>query len=309
MRVKLLAAGLALLAGIAVLAMGPALAETANNDALTIDVEQAEDGTATVTLTENDTAVSNASVSVAATDNDTYAGDGAYVTDVNGTVDLPEPNETVDLTVEATTAEHTAVTNVTLHPGGTGDDLAIGVQQGAGAVTVSVSSAGEPVRNATVSVDAAGLNVSDQETDEAGSTSFDRPNETVNATITATTAGASASTTETIQGSAGNGPDHTPPGQMVSSYVQTLQDADLEGPLGSLVSAFSITANTGPPAHVTDNATTGPPDHAGNESEGPPEHANGEQGPPEHAGPDEDDDDNGNGPPAHAGPPGEEDDE
>jgi len=43
-------------------------------DGLAVSGEQADDGTVTVTVTENDTAVANASVTVDALNNSTYAG-------------------------------------------------------------------------------------------------------------------------------------------------------------------------------------------------------------------------------------------
>ncbi|MFC6988899.1 hypothetical protein ACFQJD_09570 [Haloplanus sp. GCM10025708] len=66
----------------------PAFAATGSSS-LDLDVTQDADGTATVTVTRNGTAVENASVIVTA--DETYAGTGNYTTDANGTVSSPSP--------------------------------------------------------------------------------------------------------------------------------------------------------------------------------------------------------------------------
>lgn len=84
-------------------------------DDLALDVTQ-DDGVL-VTVTDNDTAVENATVEVATVDeNATYAGTGEYATDENGTVALEAPNESVDVTVTATVGETTVEETVTLEP-------------------------------------------------------------------------------------------------------------------------------------------------------------------------------------------------
>jgi hypothetical protein len=89
---------------------------SAANGSLVVGVEDAGNDGATVSVTHNDTAVENASVTVAATNDSSYVGAGNYTTDENGTVALPEPEEnvTVEVTAEkgnlsgTTTAELTA---------------------------------------------------------------------------------------------------------------------------------------------------------------------------------------------------------
>lgn len=83
---------------------------------LDVTVEQAEDGSATVTVTnENETGVENASVTVETTDeNATYEGTGNYTSDDNGTVDLAAPEENVTVDVTAAKNNLTANTTVTL---------------------------------------------------------------------------------------------------------------------------------------------------------------------------------------------------
>lgn len=310
MRLKVLLALIGLAAGLAVLGAAPAVAQDADGGNLTVDVTQDTDGTATVTVTHNDSAVPNASVNVTVLDeNVTYDGTGEYETDDNGTVDLPAPNETVNVSVAAEGDNMTGSTTATLEPAEAFDTLSLGVQQGAGRVTVTVTEAGDVVENATVSVDSDSWDVNDTTTDENGVATFDRPNETVNATITADTANATGSTNVTIEGAEGDGPDFTPPGQMVSSLVHSLlNDDSTEAPLGQLLQSIGFSG--GPPDHAGAPDDAGPPEDAGQSGDaGPPEDAGpeGDRGPPDHAGPDGDDDDEdeekGGGPPDHAGPP------
>ena len=65
----------------------------------------------TVTVTDGASAVENASVTVAALNNGSYAGEGAYTTDANGTVSLSAPAENV--TVEVTATKDNATGSIT----------------------------------------------------------------------------------------------------------------------------------------------------------------------------------------------------
>jgi hypothetical protein len=83
-----------------------------------VEVEQDDDGTALVTVETDDGTAENASVEVAVDDeNATYDGAGEYTADENGTVDLPAPNGTVNVTVTATVGNETVSESATL-----GDD-------------------------------------------------------------------------------------------------------------------------------------------------------------------------------------------
>jgi hypothetical protein len=79
---------------------------------LEVDVE--DDDGVTVEVTRNDTGVEGANVTVEAADGESYAGAGEYETDANGTVGLPTPEETVNVTVTATDGDETVSENVTL---------------------------------------------------------------------------------------------------------------------------------------------------------------------------------------------------
>lgn len=97
-----------------VAAVAPAVGTAVASDgSLGVGVTQADDGTATVTVTHNGSAVQNATVEVS-TDNASYAGNGTYQTDENGTVSLPAPEQNVTVTVTATHENATASTTTTL---------------------------------------------------------------------------------------------------------------------------------------------------------------------------------------------------
>jgi hypothetical protein len=107
--------------GLTLLAVGPGLAAAAdsagNTDAgntLAVGVSQADDGSATVSVTQNETGVENASVAVETADNTSYAGTGTYATDSDGTVGLPAPEQNVTVDVTATADNHTASTTAEL---------------------------------------------------------------------------------------------------------------------------------------------------------------------------------------------------
>lgn len=212
----------------AVLALGAAPAAAQEDGDLAVSVTQADDGSATVTVTDNGTAVENSSVNVTSeTDNVSYAGAGDYETDENGTVGLPAPEE-----------------------------------------------------NVTISVTAA----------------FDNETATTTATLTAV-----------------EGDNESAFGQAVSSFVNSLNKNETDGPMGVLVSNFVLENNpasdkipdhAGPPENKT-----GPPEN----KTGPPEDRgpDGDNGPPEDKGPggddsdtedEEEEDDGSQGPPDHAGP-------
>ena len=119
MRTKLFALYAAV--GLALLAVGPGLAAAAdsagNADAgntLAVGISQANDGSATVSVTQNETGVENASVAVETAGNASYAGTGNYTTDGDGTVGLPAPEQNVTVDVTATVDNHTATTTADL---------------------------------------------------------------------------------------------------------------------------------------------------------------------------------------------------
>ncbi|WP_224448122.1 hypothetical protein [Haloprofundus salilacus] len=81
-------------------------------EGLSVSVSQGDDGEATVSVTENSTAVNNTTVNVVTDGN--YSGVGNYTTGENGSVSLPEPEENVTITVTATTDNDSVTTTATL---------------------------------------------------------------------------------------------------------------------------------------------------------------------------------------------------
>ena len=119
MRTKLFALYAAV--GLALLAVGPGLAAAADSagntdvgNTLAVGVSQADDGSATVSVTQNETGVGNASVVVETADTASYVGTGNYTTDDDGTVGLPAPEQNVTVDVTATADNHTATTTADL---------------------------------------------------------------------------------------------------------------------------------------------------------------------------------------------------
>lgn len=189
--------------------------------------------------------------------------------------------------------------------------LGVGVQQGAGAVTVSVSQNGSAVENATVRVAANDTYAGTGEyvTDSAGTVSLPVPNETVSVQITAEAGNQTGATNATLHANAGHGPSVLPMGQRIAAFVHGLQQTGGVVKIGPAMADYvtALAPASGPP-------TTGPPPWAGDVADrgGPPGHAasdtpGGDRGPPAHAGPpDETDSANASdagttGPPAHAG--------
>ena len=187
----------------------------------------------------------------------------------------------------------------------------IGVQQGAGQVTVAITEDGTGVKNATVTVAADGnwSETGSSEPDENGFVVLEAPTETMNATLSATVNGTTVEETTTIRGYDGTGPASTPFGQFVAALVGSVQNTSFDQSLGPVVAEF-VTANAGPPEDVGPDGEPGPPEGAGpgndtddeqpsegNETESDEE---GDRGPSEDAGPGDGDDDRG--PPEDAGP-------
>jgi len=139
-------------------------------------------------------------------------------------------------------------------------------------------------------------------TDANGTVDLPAPSEAVTLVITASADNASASTTVELEPSDGeeDGPDETPFGQLLSSFIEDTDKSEVDGPFGQVVADFVHENN---PGNAPDHA--GPPADAGGDNES-------NQGPPEHAGnddADDEEDDEKRGPPAHAGGPNDADDD
>lgn len=192
MRTKSLTVVLALLL---VTATFPAAASAATTVSVAVDQDDAT-GEAVVLVTDNGTAVENATVNV--TGELAYAGAGTYRTDANGTVTLPEPTQTQNVTVVAADGDATSETTVRL----VGEGFSVDVTQADdGAVTVDVSRAGAAVANATVEVtveNGSYAAAGNYTTDANGTVELAAPAENVTATVTASEAGDAATETVTL---------------------------------------------------------------------------------------------------------------
>ncbi|SEW18413.1 hypothetical protein [Halobacterium jilantaiense] len=267
-------------------------------DGLAVTGEQADDGTVTVTVTENSTAVANASVTVEALNNSTYAGAGSYETGENGTVDLaaPEQNVTVDVTAEANNTTATTTLDLVASTDDTSDELAVGVTQADdGSAAVSVTTNGTGVPNASVAV-AAQDNVSyagegNYAADENGTVGLPAPEQNVTVDVTADADNQTATTTATLTVSE-NATDEDAFGARVSAFVRALQ---LDGNMSGQAVAEFVTANNPGADNRSDTANQGPPEDAGNDESEDDADADDEPEDDESDADGESNDDNGNG--------------
>ncbi|WP_096396187.1 DNA primase [Halorubrum trapanicum] len=277
-------------------------------DGLELEVENT-DGEPVVTVTDNDTAVENATVNVTVADpaNESYAGAGEYETDANGTVELPAAEEDVTVDVTAEYENESVSETVDIEAP---DGLELDVADTDGEPVVTVTDDDEAVENASVVVelaDDAGENASyagtgEYETDANGTVGLPAAEENVTVDVTATYENESVSTTAdlTVGGEDDESEAGTPFGQLVQEFIESLENRD--GGIGSAVSDF-----------VTENNPGNAPDHAGgpggpDEADDDDDAENETDAPgnaPDHAGPDGEEDGE-RGPPAHAGPGGDD---
>lgn len=185
---------------VAVIAAVPGGAVAA--DGLSVSGDQADDGTVTVTVAENNTTVANASVTVEALNNSSYVGEGNYTTDENGTVTLSAPEQNVSVSVTATADNTTAETTLDLvAPTDDSSNISVNVTQADdGNATVSVTNAsGAGVANASVSVSEAGNVTYDgtgnYTTGENGTVSLPAPEQNATVDVVAEADNATAETT------------------------------------------------------------------------------------------------------------------
>ncbi|WP_434520927.1 DNA primase [Halorubrum sp. AS12] len=174
---------------IAVVALGAMTGVAAADGHLGVAVEQDADGTSTVTVTDNGTAVENATVNVSAVDaeNESYAGAGEYETDANGTAGLEAPEEDVTVELTATSGNETASTTADLEAP---DGLELDVDDDESEPVVTVTNDDEAVENASVNVTTVDENATyagagDYETDANGTVDLPAAEEDVTVEVTA----------------------------------------------------------------------------------------------------------------------------
>ena len=152
-------------------------------DSLDAVITQNDDGTALVTVTQYGEALQGAEVDVSSTV--AYAGNGTYTTGANGTVALPEPEQTTEVTAVATSGELEAVETSTVEPI---EEFEVTVTSADdGSATVSVIRDGEAVDNATVTVesDVAYAGNGTYTTDANGTVALPEPEQETSVTVTA----------------------------------------------------------------------------------------------------------------------------
>ena len=190
---------------VVVLSVAFGAAAVTATDHANVNIDQLSDESATVTVTDSGgEPIENVSLTVEPVDGDQpdYDGVGNYTTDTNGTVELPAPNETVDVLVTATVENETVSAEATLEAP---PELDVTVEQARGQLaTVTVIADNETVENASVSVETVVENTTyegtgEYTTDENGTVRLPVPNETVEVIVGTEYKGASASATETLE--------------------------------------------------------------------------------------------------------------
>jgi hypothetical protein len=172
------------------------------SESLDVDVEQADDGTGTVTVTQYDAAVKGAAIAVNDLNETDYAGVGTYETDENGTVDLPAPENETTIEVSATSGDLSASTTAELDD----SDLDVAVEQNDDrTVTVTVTRGSAAVEDATVVVESEGNYAGNgtYETDANGTVDLPAPGSDVDVTLTIVDDGDSVEETVELAGPAG----------------------------------------------------------------------------------------------------------
>lgn len=239
----------AVLASALMLVSVAAPAMAIEDGSLSVSVSQSDTGEATVTVSgvanNSSVAVENASVTVETVDeNATYEGTGEYTTDANGTVTLAAPNETVDVSVTATSGNQSASTTATLVAGSSGENESEGGN--ATAFGQRVSSFVHMLQSNTTG------NSSGNSTLLAGADDAKSLGVVVATFVTAN--------------NPGNQPDHAgPPAWLLDDSVnKTTGPPDRAGAEGN--------DGNGPPEDKgKSNNANGPPEDKGNNGNGPPE--------------------------------------
>jgi hypothetical protein len=152
----------------------------------TIDLTLTQDpatGDATLTVTNGTDGVADATAEVSSTV--AYAGNGTYTTDANGTVTLPEPEQTTEVTAVVTSADLETIETSTVEP--IAEFVVEVTAADDGSATVSVVRDGEAVDNATVTVesDVAYAGNGTYTTDANGTVTLPEPGQETTVTVTA----------------------------------------------------------------------------------------------------------------------------
>jgi hypothetical protein len=152
-------------------------------DSLDAAITQNDDGTALVTVTQYGEIVAGAEVDVSSTV--AYAGNGTYTTDANGTVALPEPEQTTEATAVVTSDDVETIESSTVEPIAEFEVMVTSADDGS--ATVSVTRDDEAVDNATatVSSDLAYAGNGTYTTDANGTVALPEPGQETTVMVTA----------------------------------------------------------------------------------------------------------------------------
>ena len=176
-------------------------------------------------------------------------------------------------------AAESGATSVGNNEAGNVGGLAIGVQQGAGnvAITVTNSNNGSLTSNASVDVDTDNTYSGEgsYSTDSNGQLILPGPEHTVNATITAEKGNLSGSKVVTLHASNGTGSEKVPRGIRIASLVHSLQEGAFPGPMGQIVAGLKANFWELPSERGQGPSASNGPDDSSNP--GPPEHAKGKE--------------------------------
>lgn len=273
-------------------------ATVAAESTLDVSVDQAGSGAATVTVTDNGTVVENASVEVSAVGNDSYAGEGDYETDENGTITLVAPDEDVTVTVNATDGDRNGSTTTVL----AAPSLDVEVDQapdGTAIAGVAYDITGDPAVGATVNVSTVDENetyagADEYTTDENGTITLPAPETAVKLRLEASAGDVRGNASVILQNASDVEENYRNFGARVSAFVHSLIGSH-DGGIGRIVADF-VTENNpgnapefaGPPA---DGERGGPAAAQGGNSTATQGVGGGGNGPPDHAANDKHDDD------------------
>ncbi|MFB6266370.1 MAG: hypothetical protein ABEI31_01820, partial [Halodesulfurarchaeum sp.] len=196
---RMLASTLALLVVLAT--MSPALAAAQTDDgSLGLSVVQAPSN-GQVTLEVTGEGIEDETASVNITSNTSYPGNGTYDVALNGSIDLPAPDDHVEIYVTAEAGEESANETFQLVP--YEDSLSIDViQHDDRSATVTVTQYGTPVEGASVDVTAnrSYAGNGSYTTNGEGNVSLLAPEHAVNISVTATSGDLVASTHAVLRG-------------------------------------------------------------------------------------------------------------
>jgi len=239
-------------------ALGPAgvLADE-DSDELDVVVAQNDDYEVTITVTENGTPVEGANVTVDSRAVVTvYDGEGEYVTDANGTVNLPAPEDDIKVDITVSYNNSTVTRAVELNANETDDEdddsLAVNVTQADdGNATVTVTDNGTPASGANVTVETVRPfdeynGTGEYVADDDGTVDLPAPEETVKIWVRASYEGEHAVNVTTLSANESDDEDDEEDGENFGQELQEyLGSMNFSNPKGLAVADYVVQNNPG----------------------------------------------------------------